>query len=140
MQKKPAIKICLIIILACIFVGAPLKESFSAVILATYIITIIYLILGKTKRIPFSFIDAIVMAFCLSPIIPLLFQTSINKNDTIFSIYQGIGLLCIWLITRISVKEEKDKNIIKITTICCIVFLGVLGLDELTTRMVNTIF
>ena len=141
MQKKwITIGICLITILATIFVGSPIKEAFGVPMLVIYVLTIIYLLFGKTKQTPWTKMDTIVAIFCLSPLLPLIFQTSINTNDTVVAIFKYIALFSLFLLVRGCVQEEKDKDIIKNITIFCIILLCVLGLDELTTRIFDSFF
>lgn len=141
MQKKwITIGICLITILSTIFVGSPIKEAFGIPMLAIYILTIIYLLFGKTKQIPWLKMDTVIAVFCLSTLLPLIFQTSISKNDTVVAVFQYTALFCLWLLVRNSIQTQVAKDKIKNTTIICIILLCILGVDELTTRIPNSIF
>ncbi len=136
--------ISILIIIASVIVGTPLKGNTKIISIITLAIFIIYVIIykiiikKKLKNIKENInpLDIAVLILCMSTFIPIIAQTAINVQDSIYSGIKYITVLMIYIITRIAIKEEeKNKKYIQISLILAGVISAIIGIDNLTFKV-----
>lgn len=132
------IALVLIILASAILIGSPVSYNckiLSLVIVLVGIIFGIYNFFIKKEKIIDNKLDCCLLALCLTPLIPLIFNTYISLTDTITSLLKYISCFVIYiLVKKIIGADEKNKNIIINTLIVSSIFLSVIGIDEMTTK------
>lgn len=125
----------IITLITFILVGTPIKYNCTWLNIITILVGIVYIVYKKVIRKEKLFsnkIDIVIMLFCLTPIIPYVFKTYSNANDTLISILKSISLFNIYIISKDIIKINKEYIID--TLIIGSVILVVLGIDEMTSR------
>ena len=125
----------IIILLTFILIGSPIKYNCLALNIGIIIIGSIYIfykILKEKQNIINRKIDIIVLIFCLSPIIPLIFNTYSSLEETLISFIKYISIFNLYItIKDIVIKEE---NWITNILILGAMILVILGIDEMTSK------
>ncbi len=129
----------LILLISFVLVGTPLKENtlvFSMCIIGIGIILGIYKIVKKEKLFT-SKIDIFVMLFYLTPLIPLLFNSYANLEDTLIALTKNIALFNIYLMLkdRLNKSSSGKEKIINIL-LAGLLILSFFGFDEMLGRTV----
>ena len=129
----------LILLISFLLVGTPLKENtliFSMCIIGIGIIFGIYKI-AKKEKVFTSKIDIFVLLFYLTPLIPILFNSYANLEDTLIALTKNIALFNIYLMLkeRLSVDGGGKEKIINILLVG-ILILSFFGFDEMLGRTV----
>lgn len=126
----------IIILLAFILIGSPIKYNCLALNIGIIIIGSIYIlykILKKKQNVINRKMDIIVLIFCLSPIIPLMFNTYSSLEETLVSLIKYISIFNFYIILKdIVIKEE---NLITNILIMGGTILVILGIDEMTSKI-----
>ena len=129
----------LILLISFLLVGTPLKENtlvFSMCIIGIGIIFGIYKTIKK-DRLFTNKIDIFVLLFYLTPLIPILFNSYANLEDTLIALTKNIALFNIYLMLkeRLSVDGGGKEKIINILLVG-ILILSFFGFDEMLGRTV----
>ena len=128
------LKIILMIIIICSFVlvGTPIKYNCLILNLIIILIATILRIYKITKKetIFNKKIDIVVLIFCISPIIPLIFKTYSSLEESLISLIRNMSLYNIYYIAN-ELRDEEKKSIIDAILIGGII-LAVLGIEEMT--------
>lgn len=129
----------LILLISFLLVGTPLKENtlvFSMCIIGIGIIFGIYKTIKK-DRLFTNKIDILVLLFYLTPLIPILFNSYANLEDTLIALTKNIALFNIYLMLkeRLSVDGCGKEKIINILLVG-ILILSFFGFDEMLGRTV----
>ena len=126
----------IIILLAFILIGSPIKYNCLALNVGIIIIGSIYIlykILKEKQNVINRKIDIIVLIFCLSPIIPLIFNTYSSLEETLISFIKYISIFNLYIILKdIVIKEE---NWITNILILGATILVILGIDEMSSKI-----
>lgn len=130
--------ISIILILLAILIGSPISYNcylLSLVIVLLGIIFCFYKFFIKKEKIIENKLEWLILFFCITPLIPLLFNTYISLNDTVTSLLKYVSCFTVFILIRNIIKtDEKFKNIIINIIIFSTIFLCIIGIDELTTR------
>lgn len=144
-----------ILLIATILIGSPISfncTELCIIIILFGIIFSIYKFFIKKQKILNDKLDILVLLFCLTPIIPIIFNTYISLSDSITSLIKYISCFALYIIIKNLVQyneyktTQSDKNNIiktdkayKNTIINTIIFsaviLSILGIDYMTTRI-----
>lgn len=135
------IAICLIVILLSILVGTPLEENTEIITIMTtgiFMIAVIYYQVIKRKneeKIKINGLDIVVSILCISPFIPLIFQTAISIEDSIHIAIRYITILMIYASARIVIHFDKKCIDYIVGTIIATGFISaVIGIDNMTYK------
>lgn len=131
------IAITIVVLISFILVGSPIKDN---MIIVNEFIIVLGIIFGvykliKKETILIGKIDVIVLLFFVSPIIPILFNSYDNLEDTLFLLLRNISLFNIYILIKgHMLKLEKGQE--KVTNILLIglTILTFLGFDELLDK------
>ena len=133
----------IILIVSAILIGSPISyncEILSLVIVLVGIIFCIYNFVKRKEKIIDSKLDIFILVLCLTPIIPIIFNTYISLNDTITSLLKYISCFVIYILVKKLVQsDEKNKNFILNIIIISSLFLCIIGIDDMTTKFFSNI-
>ena len=130
-MKKIEIILSVLTIVTFILVGTPIKYNCFELNLIINIIGIIYYIYQAIKKKnKIRRIDIIVILLCLSSLIPYIFKTYINLEDTLINIAMSMSLFNIYMFAQ-SLDEKGKKHIINIILLGTMIIL-ILGILERT--------
>lgn len=128
-----------ILLIATILIGSPISfncTELSIIIILFGIIFSIYKFFIKKQRILNDKLDILVLLFCLTPFIPIVFNTYISLSDSITSLLKYISCFVVYIIIKnLAQNDEKYKNTIINTIIFSSVILSIFGIDYMTTRI-----
>jgi len=127
---------CLVLVLGVLFMGTPLEENFIPVNIFIYLIAIIYFVINFEKKIFTNKFDILLFIFCHSLIIPIIFGTAINIEDTIINILNNISIFWLYVVIKNLFVTEKQKSLLLNTSIFCGILLIILGIDDLTSKTI----
>lgn len=134
-DKIAYIAIIATIILLNIFIGSNIKDPIWIIQTIVSIITLIYIIVKKIQKekqvIIKGKIDIAVLIFMISTTIPLIFKTYVSLEGTINFILKYWSVYGLYILTRNTIKEEKQiETIIKAVIISSIIPI-IFGYDKL---------
>lgn len=127
---------CIVLILGSLFIGPPIKETFSLVNIIIYFIAIVYIITNSEKRIFANKLDVLIFIFCHSLIIPIIFNTVLDIHGTVINLLNNISVFWLYIVIKNLFVTEKQKSILLNTSIICGIFLVILGIDDLTSKTI----
>ncbi len=136
------LKILGLIIIVCSFilVGTPIKYNcleLNIIITLIGTMVMLYKIAIKKEKLINKKIDIVVLVFCISPLIPLIFKSYSNLEDTIILLIKNISIYSIYYIVKqIIIKNEENKKIFINTIIASGVILAIIGIEELTCGII----
>lgn len=117
-------------------IGTPInKENILPIYILVSIYSIFYFFynLIKNRKIEINKIDIIILVFTISTFIPLIFNTNASVSDTIYNIVKYFNIFIMYIIIKNECKKNpKYAKIITNTIIISIMFLCVIGLDEIS--------
>ena len=128
----------LILLISFVLVGTPLRENtlvFSMCIIGIGIIFGIYKI-AKKEKVFTSKIDIFVLLFYLTPLIPILFNSYANLEDTLIALTKNIALFNIYLMLKESLSVDDGKEKIINILLVGLLILSFFGFDEMLGRAV----
>lgn len=129
----------IVIILAGIYVGSPLKDPIYILFAISNIWTAIYLIIKKCLRaknlIIKNKIDIAVIIFVLANFIPLIFKTYTTLEGTVSNILLYITLFSIYELVRNVIKDKKQILFLGSCIIISTIFPIIFGIDMVTTNV-----
>lgn len=135
--------VCIVIIMASVIVGSPLKENTQIISIITLTIFLIYILLYKTvlknkyKTIiqNINKLDIGVLILCLCPFIPIIFNTSINLADSINIGIRYITVLLLYMMSKILIIQDKRyANHMMTTIIITGIISAIIGIDNMTFK------
>ena len=134
--------VIIIILIATVLIGTPIKYNciyFNFAIIAIGIIFVLYNSIFKKKKIIENKLDIAILILCLSPIIPLIFGTYVSFNDTLEYLLKYFSCFSIYIILK-QVFKNNPKSIKNIVTtfIFSSVILSIIGIDDMTTRLLSS--
>lgn len=128
-----------ILLITSILIGSPISfncNELSIIIILLGIIFCIYQFFINKKKILNDKLDIFVFLFCLTPIIPILFNKYISLNDSITSLLKYLSCFVIYVMTKsFSQNDEKYRNTIINIIIFSSVILSIFGIDYMTTKL-----
>ena len=132
--------IFIIIVLSFILMGTSIKYNCRILNIAIILIGVIYAIykiVVKKETIRIEKIDIFIVILFLSSIIPLIFGTYSSLEETLLSIVKNISILSLYITTKdVISKNDKKTNFITNAILISGVILVILGIDELTTKII----
>lgn len=125
-----------LIFVSFILVGSPLLYNCVEINLITILFGTIFLIYKKFIKKEKSIIekiDVIVLAFLLSPIISIIFDTYISLKDTTLLIVKNISIFNIYLVLKNITDNNKNDFFLKVL-ITGGIFLALVGIEGLSSN------
>ena len=137
-KKIILITMLIILILSNILIGAPVNNNATIINIIVTLVAMIFIIfkISKKERMIKDKIDLLVLILCLSPAIPIIFNTYITLSGSINYLLRYIMIFFIYIIFKDISKEypKTEKYLINITIISA-VFLTIIGLDKMSTNV-----
>lgn len=132
-EKIGLIGIIIIMLLSSIFVMPSETMPTWITLLITSAFTTVYVIYKKIKKeknvIIKSKLDIAILIFMLSPLIPLIFNTTVSFSETIIAILRYWTIYGVYILARNLITEDKEKKIIINALIIISVIPIILGYD-----------
>lgn len=106
------IYICLnvILVLAILKIGYPIKENFIIVKVSLYILMILFIIVNWKDNLFCGWLDILLFLFCLTPLIPLVSGSAIDTYETLVSLSNMLAVFSFYYLSRKLIDTPQRKN------------------------------
>lgn len=130
--------ICALLFFTNILVGAPTNTNISIINIIVIEIAMIFFIIRKLlkkEKILENKLDIFIFIFCMSPIIPVIFNAYSSLSGSIQYIIRYITIFLVYIMVRdITKNNPKIMRLIINITIISSVILTIIGIDKMSTK------